>query len=531
MEKIKKFFHQSNSIKGATGILVVTLFLSNILGMLRDHFLAQKIPTSLLDTYYAAFRIPDLVFNIFILGAISAAFIPVFTNYRKKNQEEAWHVANSFLNIIVLFLALSIVILFFIMPNLIDLFYQSFSEEKRQLTTQIARWLLLSPLLFSLSYLMSGILNSFKRFFVYSLSPLIYNFSIIIATLVFADKMGVKGVVLGVVIGAFLHFIIQLPIAIKLGFRYKFVFDRNHPGVKEIITLMIPRSIGLGSMQAMLLIYSILAAGIGAGSIAIFNLADNIQTMPTVVFATSIATAIFPALSESSAKKDKRDFINYFIKGVRAIIYTIVPISIGVILLRAQIVRLILGSGQFNWNDTVNTANVLGIFSVSLLAQGLIPLFSRTFYALHDTKNPTIISIISIFIGVILAYFLSRSYGILGLASAYSISSIINFVLLYLFLRRKIDIRNSEKQLFVFIGKVVLATLCLIIAVQISKWLVAMLVDMHRFWGIFLQTFIATLFGGSIYLFITSHMKLDEIQEVKYIIKKKLGLVNETEIS
>lgn len=522
MPKLRQLFHQTNSVKSATLILVITLLLSNFLGLIRDHFLAQKIPTSLLDTYYAAFRIPDFIFNLFILGAITAAFIPVFTDYRLKNEQEAWKITSSFLNLAVLIVIICCLVLYFLMPGLIGILVAEFSAEKQLLTTQLARWLLLSPLFFSLSYIMAGILNSFQRFLIYSLAPLVYNLSIILATIVLADQYSVQGIVYGVLLGAFFHFLIQLPAAIKLGFRYQFIWDWTHQGVKKIITLMIPRAIGLGALQAMLLVYTAIAATLGAGAVAVFNLADNIQTMPMVVFGTSFATALFPTLSQAVAEKRAEDFHGYLQKGIRAVIFILVPASLGIILLRTEIVRIILGSGHFGWQQTIDTANILGIFMIALTAQGLVPLISRSFYALKNTKTPTLISVISIVISVICGYIFSRLYGILGLAMAFSLGSIINFLLLYFSFRNsQPDFRGKEKELWFFVAKVILATLVMGALVQASKTMVGSQVDMQRFWGVLVKTSVSIVVGALSYLMVCQQLKCEEIGEIKALLLKR----------
>lgn len=527
MQKIKKIFNQENSIKGASVLLIITLLISNFLGMIRDHFLAQKIPTSTLDTYYAAFRIPDLIFNIFILGAISAALIPVFTQYRIDKEKEAWKIVNSFLNFAVVLVIISIIILYFLMPNLISYFVADFSAEKKELTTSLARLLLLSPLFFAVSYIIGGVLNSYRRFFAYSLAPLIYNLSIIIFTLVFADKWGIKGVVYGVITGALLHLLVQLPSVCKLGFNYQFIIDWKNEGVKKIISLMIPRSLGLGAMQIMLLIYTSIASSISAGSVAILNLADNIQTMPTVVFATSFATAIFPTLSQCSAQKKDQEFSQYFWQGVRIILFLLIPISLLVILLRTEIVRVILGSGYFKWQQTIDTANVLGLFAISFFAQGLIPLLSRSFYALKDTKTPTIISIISILISVILGYILAKKLAITGLALAYSIGAIINFILLYLALKKRFSILTKEQGVTLkYILKIILSGLIMVITVQLVKNIIGNLVDMNRFWGVISKLTISGTVGFITYFWISSLLGIKETEEVKKMILQKFGLNN-----
>lgn len=523
MHKIKEYFNGQNSVKSATIILIVTLTLSNILGLLRDHFLAQKISTDLLDTYYAAFRLPDMIFNLLILGAISAAFIPVFTNYiAKKEIKTAWRVTASFMNIACLVIIGCIIILAILMPYLIPLLVPKFDAAKQVLTTQLARLMLISPLFFGISYLLGAILNSFKRFLIYSIAPLVYNLSIIIATIFFADKIGVYAPVFGVIIGAFLHMSVQIPSAISLGWRPMFVFDWANEGVKKIIKLMIPRAIGLGATQLMLLFYTAIASSLGAGAVAIFNLADNIQTMPTVVFGTSLATAVFPSLTEAVSLKKDDDFSSYIWRSIRAILFILIPAGVAIILLRAQIVRLILGSGFFGWGQTIQTANALGWFAIALFAQGLIPLLARAFYAMHNTKTPMTISIISITLSIILGFILAPKMGVGGLALAFALGGMFNAGLLYYFLQKKSPaIKKGQMGIFIFLAKVVLATLLMALSIQAAKYVFALFVDMQKFWGVLAQTLGAIILGAGVYLGLCRLLRCEEIKEVLGLFKKR----------
>lgn len=531
MQKLSQFFSDKNSIRGAAGILIITLLLSNILGMIRDHYLAQKIPTTLLDTYYAAFRLPDLIFNILILGAIAAAFIPVFTSYlSRKEEKEAWHIANSFLNLALIVLVVCAIVLAILMPYLIPFLVPEFTPEKQELTTRLARLMLFSPIFFGLSYIFGGILNSFKRFLIYSIAPLIYNLSIILATVFLADRFSVWGVVYGVLAGAFLHMLVQIPATIKLGYHYQAVWDWRHYGVKKIFKLMVPRAIGLGAMQVMLLVYTAIASTLAAGSVAIFNLADNIQTMPIVVFGTSFATAIFPSLSEAISLKKIERFTNYIWRSIRAVLFLLIPAGIGIILLRAQIVRLILGSGHFGWEQTVNTADTLGFFALSLFAQGLIPLLARSFYALHNTKTPMFISITSFAISIILGFILAPRMGVMGLGLAFTGGSLVNAGLLYLILRKEVSqMKKQESSGFIFILKILVSCLVMVAAIQASKYAIEPFIDMTRFWGVLAQAGIAIVVGGGIYLLLTWLLGCEEIKEVIELIKKRFKFEHNAE--
>lgn len=508
--KIKNMINGENSFKGASVILIITLFLSNLLGVFRDHFLAQKIPTSLLDTYYAAFRLPDLIFNLLILGAISSAFIPVFTSYiSQKKDKEAWQIVNAFLNLAIVGLIITSLVLLFLLPYLIPLLVPKFDPEKQELTLRLSKILLLSPILFGISYIFSGILNSFKRFLVYSLAPLIYNLSIIFATIFLTDKYSVFGVAFGVIVGAFLHMLIQLPSVYNVGFRFRFVWDLANQGVRRITKLMLPRTIGLGSQQILLIVYTAIASTLGGGAVSIFNLADNIQTMPIVVFGTSFATAVFPTLSETASLQNQDRFCFYFNRTLKMIIFLLIPLSVGIILLRTQIVRLILGSGHFGWEQTILTAQTLGYFAISLVAQGLLPLLARAFYALQNTKTPMYIGIISSLFAIILAYILSKKLGVPALALAFSLGSFLNAILLYIFLRKKIDISKEKENLF-FLIKVIFISAIMAIFIQIIKYNIAPMVDMHRFWGILVQITASSIVGVIVYYILAWLFKLDE---------------------
>lgn len=518
VKKIGQLFHQKNSIAGASLILIVTLFLSNVLGVIRDHYLTQKIPTDLLSSYYAAFTIPDTIFNILILGTMASAFIPIFTTLiTQKKEKEAWIVASSVINLLIIFVIVSCLILAILMPYIIPLVVPGFDHERQLLTIKLARIMLASPILFGLSYAFGSMLNSFKRFFVYSLSPLIYNLAIIAGTLLFAQKYSVTGIALAVVAGAFLHLAIQLPVVLRLGFRWQPKIFWQHWGVRRIGVLMLPRAIALGGNQIMLLVFTAIASSLAGYSVASYNLANNIQTMPTVVFGTSFATAIFPTLAEAASSNRMRDFAGHVLKMSRAVLFFLIPISAIFILLRMEIVRLILGSGYFGWQQTVATANTLGFFSLSLVFSGVAALLARSFYALHNTKIPMVVTLIAALVSIVFGKIFSLKFGVSGLALGFSLGVFFSSVLMYLILRTKIKF-EEEKSLFYFILKIVLATLIMSIAIQESKMLIGMIVNMQRFWGVAVKALIALGVGSGVYLLCCWIFGCEEISALKYLV-------------
>lgn len=507
-----KYFNRENSVKGATSILVITLAFSNLLGLVRDHFLAQKISTDLLDTYYAAFRLPDLIFNVLILGAVSSAFIPVFSALISNNQsKEANKLASNILTMGTIGIILLAGILLIFMPLLIHIIVPQFSPEKQTATVYLSRLLLFSPIFFALSYLFSAILNSYKRFIISSFAPLIYNLSIIIATIFFGEKYGVYAVVWGVIAGAFWHMLIQaLPLR-SLGVRLSFVWGTSNLLFKKVIRLMIPRSIGLGALQIMVVSFTAIASGLGSGSVAILQLADNIQTMPTVVFGTSVASALFPTLAEHFSLGKLDQFSQHIKKAIITIIYFLLPASIAIILLRIQIVRLVLGSGEFGWAETKLTAQTLGFFAVSVVFSGLQPLFARAYYALQNTRTPAYFSLISVAVSILLGYYFGTAFGVAGLALAFTCGSILNTWLLYNGLKKKLSDLDDE-ELWSKILKIILGTFAMAVSIQLVKISIGTIYDLDRFHEVAFQAGISVAIGFTTYFATTYILGFKEFQ-------------------
>lgn len=520
VKTISKIFHSQNSVRAASILLVVTLAISNVLGLFRDHFLAGYISTANLDVYFAAFRIPDLVFNFLILGAIYSALVPIFSDLKAHGDlKHGWRVVNTVLNLFILAMAFSAILLYFLMPFLGKIVVPDFSPDKMAQMVKLSRLLMLTPLFFSASYVISGVLNSYNRFVAYSLAPLIYNLSIIAGILILGPSRGVEGVVYFVVIGSALHLLIQLPTAFKVGFNYQFILELKDKAVLKIFKLMMPRTITMGMGQILLLVFTSIGSTLATGSIAAFNFANNIQTVPTVVFGSSMATAIFPSLTAAASIADNDSFCAYINKSVRTISYVIIPISVAMILLRAQIIRLILGSGQFAWNDTTATAQTLGFFAISLLPQALIPLYSRAFFAVKDTKTPMYMGIVSTVIGIMFAYLLAPKYGVGGLALAFGISSYLNAVMLYIGLA-KIPCYRADGEFLPSIVKILLISMIMAVVMQFSKHFFSQYLNMNTFLGVLMQTCLVMLVSLIVFLGISKALALEELD---WAIKRRVS--------
>ncbi len=515
----KLWFKLSTTITGGALIIGSASVISRFIGLARDNLLAKFFgPGLTLTAYYSAFKIPDFIFNILILGALSASFIPVFLElWQKKKKKEAWETSNSLLNILSISVLVLIGLAFVFAEPLVHYTVMLRGTfEERELTVQFMRMMILGVFFFTISNVFAGILNSFRRFLAYSLAPIFYNIGIIIGIVWFRVWFGDIGLAYGVVLGAFMHFLVQLPAVIMAGWRYKFVIKLND-SVKSIFKLMAPRSLALGITQINIIVITAIASGLSESAIPVWNWADNLQHFPINVFGVSLALSAFPVFSQACAAKDEIKFKHCFSENFRRVLFFVIPISIIVLLLRAQIVRLVLGSfggGLFDWDATMLTAQTLGFFSISMFAQATIPMLARAFFAHKDTKTPVIISIFTVILNGGLALWLSGSMDVYGLALAFSISSLINMLLLLSTLRvRHGDL--DDGQIVNSVIRIILASVIMGIVIHGIKYFVAPLVDMQRFWGIFVQTGMAIFAGAIVYFGIAMRFSFAEVKIVK----------------
>ena len=520
----KIWYKINNSIIGGALLIAVFSLLSKIFGLVRERLIAHNFGASeLSDVYYSAFRLPDLIFNTLVLGALTSAFIPVFQKVWQQNKEKGLILANSLLNIFLIIISSLVILAIIFTPQLMSFITPGFNEIQLKEVISLTRIMLLAIIFFVGSNIIGGVLNSWKKFFSFSLAASFYNIGIIIGILYFYPFLGLTGLAWGVFLGAILHLLIQLPEAYKNGWHYRFTIKVTSD-LKKILRLMLPRTLGLAAGQINLLIITIIASTLTAGSIAIFNLANNLQSLPISLFAVSLAIAVFPTFTQAITDDKQKVFSDNFSSSFRKILFLLIPISILIIVLRAQIVRVVLGSGAFDWQDTILTANTLGYFAISIFAQGLIPLLARSFYAFEDTKTPMMISIFSIIINIILSFVLASKYSVFGLAIAFSLSSILNMVLLYIGLHKKIP-HISDVLILSSLLKISFNSLLAGIMAYATLYIMAPLVDMHTFLGIFTQGFVAGMMGLLTYIILSIVFKLDEVQIIKKMLLKVIFLI------
>ncbi|MCJ7792973.1 MAG: murein biosynthesis integral membrane protein MurJ [Candidatus Marinimicrobia bacterium] len=515
---------QANILSAATVIMMAVL-LSRLLGLLRDRLLAGAFFSGQewqLDVYFAAFRIPDMLFQLLVLGALSAAFIPVFSRYLEKDEKEAYYVSSSVINFLIIFFIFATVLVFIFAQPLTRLIAPTFTQIETNLMVSLMRIMLLAQLFFCLSSFITGVIQSHQRFLVPALSPVIYNLGIIFGIVVLGRWLGIYGPTIGVVLGAFLHLLIQLPLALKLGLRYSFVFDWRHPGVREVGRLTLPRTLALGVSQIELTVAVFLATSLTAGSLSIFYFAQHLMNLPIGLFGSSIGQAALPTLSRESGEKNHAKFKETFLSSFNQILYLVLPASAILLVLRIPAVRIVFGAASFPWKATLLTSRVLAVFSLSIAAQAVVQLLVRGFYALHDTKTPFWIGVLSVFVNVALSFLflLKLDYGVLGLAWATTVASFLQTGLLLLFLDRAVG-GFDKKEFFHPLIKMGLATILTAIALWLPMRLLDRFIfDTTRTINLVILTVIATFSGMVVYLFLSALLKIAALKSFIDLVKR-----------
>ena len=430
---------RSKILRAGTMVAFFTI-VGKLLGLWRDRILAGQFGASAeLDIYYAAFRIPDLIFNLFILGATSSAIVPIFIEYWQKERPLAWRAAGNFLNVMSAgVFAISLVAMIFAEP-IARLIGPGFEPDSILILAGLIRIMLISSMIFAVSTILGSILHALQRFLAYSLAPVFYNLGIIAGAIYLAPRWGIYGVGWGVVIGAALHLAVQLPVAWQAGFRFSRAFDLSDGAFRRMIGLMVPRTLALGAYNVGLTIVTAIASLMTAGSLTILNLATNLAYVPVSVIGISLATAVFPQLSSDATTRDLGEFKRKLNHALLITLLLTGVVAMGMFIFRNLIIDILFRVGSFADADRAKTASVLGIFMFSVVAQSLMHIITRAYYSFQNTKTPFLVALFAIMLNVGLSYLLGlqMNLGVKGIAIATVIAYNLNFVLLWVMFRIK----------------------------------------------------------------------------------------------
>ncbi len=513
------------TIFGGAVIVSSSWIISKVLGFFREWLIAKNFGTAGADPIYAAFTIPDFIYGTLILGSLLTAFIPVFIAYRQNDEDEAWRIARSILNIvIVVFIFFGIILFVFASPIIHLLVGEKFGVEAQQESIKLMRIMSMNMLLFAVSNVFAGVLQASKQFLAVSIAPIMNNFGAILGLILLTPTLGAAGVAWGAVLGAFLHCIIQAIAAYRVGWRPGPSARWDHPGVKKIGRLLIPRTIGQSVTQLDQLVNVPIATRLGPSNLTIFRRANILQDFPSSIVGVSLATVAFPTFVELLAAGKKEEFVKHFSQIVRLILFIIIPLTVLFIQLRAQYVRLAFGTGGVTWPDTIATAQTLGFFALSFFAQALIPVLARSFYAMQDTITPVRITVVAVILDIVGSIVLGTRFGVTGLALSFTISSIINAGWLFIALHRRVG-NLDEDTIIVSTMKIIAVTIIMAIAVQVVKPItVSFGFTLDRGIGVLVQGIVGSVVGFVVFVSFAALFKLEEASQVTRALENFLRL-------
>ncbi len=510
------------TVFGGAVIVGSSWILSKALGLVREQLIARHFGTVGAVPVYTAFAIPDFIYGTLILGSLLTAFMPVFLAYYTDKKEEAWQISRSILTIVIWVFAGASVLLFFGAEPIgrALLFGKHFTPHAQAETVMLMRIMSFNMLLFATSNLFAGVLQSLKHFLAVSLAPIANNLGIIFGIVFLSKPLGIAGVAWGAVLGAFLHLVIQFAAARRAGWRFGQMASWKHPGVRQIGKLIIPRTIGQSITQIDQFVNVPIANRLSTGALSIFHWANTLQDAPIGIIGVSMATVAFPVFVEQLQQGKKEEFVKHFSLIVRQILFLIIPITVLMIQLRAQLVRVIFGVQHISWTDTIATAQTLGFFALSFFAQSLVPVLARSFYAMKDTKTPVKMTTIAVLVDIIGSIVLGFTMGVTGLALSYTISNILNATLLFAALHKRLGQLDEEK-IYQSVLRIIGVTILMALTVQGVKYaLISFGLTLTRAVGVLTQLLVAGGVGIMAYFLFAAFFKLEEASLIRRAISK-----------
>ena len=541
------FYKEIKGLHEAAYLLAFFAFLSQLLALLRDRMLASTFGASnTLDIYYSAFRIPDFIF-VTVASIVSiSVLVPFITDKLDKSEEEGKKFINSIFSFFSIIIFITSIIFYFLIPYLVPFIFQGISDTAEII--KMSRILLLSPILLGFSNFFASITQVGKRFLIYALSPLFYNIGIILGVAFFYPVFGIYGLAYGVVLGAFMHLFIQVPFVIESKLFRMFPSNFDFSLVKKVFLISIPRTITLGMTQISIIILLGIASLMKEGTISIFNFAYNLQSVPLSIIGVSYSVAAFPTLSKFFTGGKRDEFLSHIVSGARYILFWSIPITVLFVVLRAQIVRTVYGAGEFSWASTKLTAAALAIFAFSVVAQSLVLLFIRGFYAMGNTKKSLYASLLTGSLSIIFSFVLIKIFEhfytfryfienlfriddtagseVLMIALGFTLAQIINCMILWLSFEK--EFKGFSIPLFNTFFQSFSASVIMGFVVYIGLNIFDNIYNINTLIGIFLQGFSAGILGIISALVVLKLLGSVELDETWKAFHKKFWRVKTT---
>jgi len=422
------------------GLIVSGAFLvSRLLGWVRLVVFAQQFDAAALDPFFAAFRIPDLIFQLVAAGALSSALIPIVAGLLERDEEaHAWRVVSTVINLMLIALATLAGVLFIVAPVVMRVIAPGFEGEQLEQTIVLTRIMLLSPIFLAMGAVATSVLNAGGRFAASAIAPSVYNLAIIGGALFLAPTFGVTGLAVGVVGGSLGHPLVQIQPLRRLGFRYEPRIDRNDPEARRALLLMAPRAFGLGAGQVTFIVVTALASTVAMGAVADFNYAFTLLQIPIGVIGVPLGIVLLPSLSRDAAVGREVEFAARLTRALRLLLFVMIPIAGLTAVLRRELVDLLFGGGRLGETDLELIATTLLWFLTGLAAHALIAVLARAFYARQDTLTPVLAAIAAVAVNTTLAIVLVGPLGLSGIALAIAAAAWVEAALLLVVLRGRL---------------------------------------------------------------------------------------------
>lgn len=517
-------FSKQGSIVSSALLLSIMIIASRFFGFIRYRTLAGFFTKEELDIFFASFRIPDLVFEILITGALTSTFIPIFIRYQKDKKELSVNIS-TIINTLFLGMVFFIVVLCIFLDVIVSFITPGYSKEKNEQIVLFSRLLLFGQLPFLvLGNFLTGIGQANKTFFLTALAPILYNIAIIVATIFFAQQVFLLAPILGVIAGAFIFLLIQLPLLFNSDFNYAFVVKKTK-GLIEFFRMMIPRAFTVVVAQIDATIDLTLTTLLGSGSYTVFYLAQHLQLLPVSVVGIAFGQASLPYLSEMHEQRKTEEFKNLVVESILNLFFLTIPVMSFFVFARTPLVRLFFGGEKFDWDATVQTAMTLSYFSLSLPFHTIYYFLTRCFYALLDSRTPFYISVISIALNTLLSlsFVFIFHLPVWALAISFSISIIINTSILYFILSYKLG-RLNNRFLIIESGKMLFVTAVSSTVSYFSmKFMDGLIFDLSRTINVFFLLIITMSIFFLLYIFLSWILDVKEI----YVLTKLLTKAKE----
>lgn len=465
-------------IARAAGIVMFGFMIASLTGLVRQMFVLAAFGTSAgLDAYFAALRLPALLFSLLAGGALASAFVPTFTGLlTAERREAAWRLASSVANLVVLTLTAFAALVFLFAPWLVTHVVAPGFEDPAQiaLTVQLLRIQLLAPILFGLSGLLMGVLNAHQHFLLPSLAPAMSNLGVILGVIVLVPRVGIYGLAWGYVLGAVLHLAIQLPGLRHRQARYHATLGLADPSVRQVFRLMAPRLLSVGIVEINFLVNAIIASGLPTGSLTALTNAFTVMLMPQALIAQSTAIAALPTFSAQAASGALGELRSTLARTLRGVLFLALPATLGLMLLRTPIVAMLFQRGAFTAESTALVAWALLWYAVGLPAHAVLEVVVRAFFALKDTLRPVLVSLAAMGLNIILSLTLTSAFArvgwepVGGLALANSLATTIEATVLVILIRRRLDglaWRLIQRGVLAAIGA------CTVMTIGLTAWI------------------------------------------------------------